>query len=464
MEIEKIKCSFEDHRNIDAIIYCKKCEIYLCNKCEAHHTKLFKKHQTLILGKETEIYFTGYCKEENHYDKLEYFCKNHNQLCCSACIVKIKGKGKGQHTDCNICFIEDIKDEMKNKLKDNIKLLEELSNTLNESINKIKNIFNKISKDKEELKVKIQKIFTKIRNEINNREDELLLEVDKQFENVFFNEDVIKNSEKLPNKIKSSLEKCRNLDKEDYNENEISILINECLNIENNIKDIKNVNENIKKCNNTNNLEIIFSPEEDGINKFLEDIKVFGKLNNYDKNINELMKNSLIIKNDNKMKDSIIKWIEEKINKKINKFELIFRMSENGTKSEDFHKYCDNKGPTLILIKTTKNKIFGGFTPLNWNDTGNQLYDKSNQTFIFSLNLMKIYNMINKGGRAIYCDNSGPYFGNCDFCLKENMKIGVTYANEKCNFLSNENLELTGGKGNNEKFETEELEVYKVIY
>ena len=91
MEIEKSKCSFEDHRNIDAIIYCKKCEIYLCNKCEAYHTKLCKNHQTIILGKDTEIYFTGYCKEENHYDKLEYFSKNHNQLCCSECIVKIKG-------------------------------------------------------------------------------------------------------------------------------------------------------------------------------------------------------------------------------------------------------------------------------------------------------------------------------------------------------------------------------------
>ena len=236
------------------------------------------------------------------------------------------------------------------------------------------------------------------------------------------------------------------------------------MNIENNIKDIKNVNENIKKCNNTNNLEIIFSPEEDGINKFLEDIKVFGKLNNYDKNINELMKNSLIIKNDNKMKDSIIKWIEEKINKKINKFELIFRMSENGTKSEDFHKYCDNKGPTLTLVKTTKNKIFGGFTPLNWNNNGNQLYDKSNQTFIFSLNLMKIYNMISNEREAIYCDNSGPNFGLSDFDLQENMKTGKTYANEYCNFLSNENLELTGGKGDHESFETEELEVYKVIY
>ena len=44
------------------------------------------------------------------------------------------------------------------------------------------------------------------------------------------------------------------------------------------------------------------------------------------------------------------------------------------------------------------------------------------------------------------------------------MKLGETYANSSCNFLSNENLELTGGKGGYEKFETDELEVYKVIY
>ena len=44
------------------------------------------------------------------------------------------------------------------------------------------------------------------------------------------------------------------------------------------------------------------------------------------------------------------------------------------------------------------------------------------------------------------------------------MKKGETYANSACNFLSNENLELTGGKGNNETFEVEEFEVYKVIY
>ena len=62
------------------------------------------------LDKGIEKIFTGFCKEKNHLDKLEYFCKTHNKLCCSGCIDKIKREGKGQHTDCDICLIEDIKD------------------------------------------------------------------------------------------------------------------------------------------------------------------------------------------------------------------------------------------------------------------------------------------------------------------------------------------------------------------
>ena len=38
------------------------------------------------------------------------------------------------------------------------------------------------------MKINIQKIFTKIRNEINNKEDELLLEVDKQFNEIYFDD------------------------------------------------------------------------------------------------------------------------------------------------------------------------------------------------------------------------------------------------------------------------------------
>ena len=164
-------------------------------------------------------------------------------------------------------------------------------------------------------------------------------------------------------------------------------------------------------------------------------------------------------------KNQLNNWIIEKTNKNNIKFELIFKRTKDGYKCIDFYNKCENKGPTLILIKTTKNKIFGGFTPLNWKKGGREIYDRSNQTFIFSLNLMKKYDIINKEKLAIYClSNYGPNFGACDLALKENMKKGESYANDSCNFLSNKNLELTGGKGESEQFATEELEVYRVIY
>ena len=197
------------------------------------------------------------------------------------------------------------------------------------------------------------------------------------------------------------------------------------------------------------------------MNEFIKSIKWFWII----KIINNNYYLSSILRYDRNIIKLIKKWILETVNKNEIKFELLFKMSENGTNSIDFHKYCDNKGPSLTLVKTTKNKIFGGFTPLSWNTEGKHIEDINNQTFIFSLNLKKKFNMIKKNEVGIYCSKDyGPRFGAGDFGLRENMKNGETYANECCNFLSNNNLELTGGKGDNENFNTEELEVYKVIY
>ena len=32
----------------------------------------------------------------------------------------------------------------------------------------------------------------------------------------------------------------------------------------------------------------------------------------------------------------------------------------------DFHDSWDDKGPTLILVKTSNNKIFGAYSPVSW--------------------------------------------------------------------------------------------------
>ena len=158
--------------------------------------------------------------------------KTHNSLCCAACISKIESKGNGTHKDCDICNIEEIKHEKKNKLKGNIQYLEKISKILEQSINELKMIFEKINNNNENLKMEIQKIFTEIRNALNEREDQLLLDVDNKFKNTFFTEDIIKKSEKMPNIIKISLEKGKLIEnKWDEKNYKLNILIKEFINI-----------------------------------------------------------------------------------------------------------------------------------------------------------------------------------------------------------------------------------------
>ena len=200
------KCSLEEHKDINAIKYCPECNIYICNKCDNYHSFLFKTHHPYDMNKDEEI-FTGFCTEKNHKDKLNYYCKNHNQLCCAACIAKLNKLGDGQHKDCDVCYLDDIKEEKKNKLKENIKCLENLQNKFNESIESLKNIFQNVEKDKEKLKLEVQNIFTKIRSTLNDKEDELLSEINNLYNNKYFSEDIIKKGEKLPKQIQLALEK-----------------------------------------------------------------------------------------------------------------------------------------------------------------------------------------------------------------------------------------------------------------
>ena len=83
----QFRCFSEEHKEVNAICFCPECKIYLCNKCSTIHSSLFKKHLSYNINKDEEI-FTGFCEEKNHPNKLEYYCKNHNKLCCAACSVK----------------------------------------------------------------------------------------------------------------------------------------------------------------------------------------------------------------------------------------------------------------------------------------------------------------------------------------------------------------------------------------
>ena len=145
-------------------------------------------------------------------------------------------------------------------------------------MNELKETCEKIEKDQDEFKLKIQNIFTKIRTTLNEREDKLIEEIDNLYKAKYFDEDIIKNLEKLPKQIKLSLEKGKLLDKE-RDDNNLYAYINDCINIENNIKKINVINENSNKFKNNKNIMIEFYPKEGTFNTFLETINSFGKIN-----------------------------------------------------------------------------------------------------------------------------------------------------------------------------------------
>jgi hypothetical protein len=63
---------------------------------------------------------------------------------------------------------------------------------------------------------------------------------------------------------------------------------------------------------------------------------------------------------------------------------LIYKASRDGYTAAKFHSLCDNKGPTLNLIKSEHNKIFGGYTSINWGYNTSS-YKPDDKAFIFSL-------------------------------------------------------------------------------
>ena len=58
-------------------------------------------------------------------------------------------------------------------------------------------------------------------------------------------------------------------------------------------------------------------------------------------------------------------WLKIKLQNGHPNFVLIYRASRDGWNSSNFHSLCDNKGPTVTVVKSG-NYIFGGYTEQSW--------------------------------------------------------------------------------------------------
>ena len=153
-------------------------------------------------------------------------------------------------------------------------------------------------------------------------------------------------------------------------------------------------------------------------------------------------------------------------------FNLTYRASEDGDKAADFHKKCDKIGPNVVLIKTRKGNIFGGFTFKNWEHLERDVdprrpnlgsASRDSNAFGFSVNKQKIYNNEKPNEFAIWCNRLfGPTFKNnlfqiFDSCMKKGGYCSIR-ANSHFGGQAHD-YETSGGEA---RFKVDELEVFEV--
>ncbi|RHZ85962.1 hypothetical protein Glove_58g82 [Diversispora epigaea] len=156
------------------------------------------------------------------------------------------------------------------------------------------------------------------------------------------------------------------------------------------------------------------------------------------------------------------------------KFKLIYRASRDGFEINNFHNNCDNKGPTVIVIKVRDSgEIIGGYNPSEWRrvkieDERSSLLSHSNDfdyqyqisnSFIFSLTnrSIPILSRISSKKEAItWSRNNGPCFGLQDLRITSERCFNRVFGESRIHSYEKKII-------CRETFDIEEYEVFQII-
>ena len=237
-----------------------------------------------------------------------------------------------------------------------------------------------------------------------------------------------------------------------YQKSLIIIQKNQMNNIRNNVILLENQMKSLENQIVSYNLEI--SSLINANKKLKENINTLFIL---DQRENGLSLDSTIINNYKEYSLSLKNWISSSqyISSK-----LLFRLSKDG--KDQYHKKCDNIYPTLTLVETEEGYSFGGFTPCNLKNIGNECFEKDNgSSFLFFLN------SYNKNNYYDYYDNRNYSKSYSNSTILESGYI-YFYSNfDKCKFngkYSSINNQNVNGINLNYDFNISEIEVFEIIF
>ena len=394
--------------------------------------------KVILLDKEENIEFSLIQKAYTKDNLFEILCKKVSSISSEYGQRLMKLEGENKYLMMNIFRIINTMNPMNmnyqlNQRENNINKINNSFNNhinINKKISLVKNIpndENKYNGNKENINNYMYEDNNNESNDISNTDE------------IYPYEKEICDNRKLIKKKRRR--KSSNTNSSPQN-NSLPLNINKGIDNSNNINDLSN-NDNyyflrdiktkkIIKCKGL--FEIIHSTEE----LFLIINKILYKLYKYKKISN-------ISNYENKLQFTIVN---------------LFDSSLHGDSAYEFHNRCDFQYNTISLIETTAGHRFGGYTSECFESPNDYFDKKDNLSFVFSLDKMKIYDVI-KGKYAISCDkNYGPYFRDDHICIVDEF---LTKESGTCikgkGFNTTKNYELNSGK---KYFTIKRLQVFQI--
>ena len=175
-----------------------------------------------------------------------------------------------------------------------------------------------------------------------------------------------------------------------------------------NIKVDKIENENREWKNKVNELEKIVKKIQSENENLIKKIETEKKKNDENKEkdeINPFYESVIVKKEESKM---ICDWINPNKN---SKFKLLYRATRDGDDPSIFHRYCDNKGPTIFFAEYNGYR-YGGYTSISWESPNSVEYKRDDKAFVFSINNKRKF--VSNHDNIIQEKAHGPAFGSRD--------------------------------------------------
>ncbi len=69
-----------------------------------------------------------------------------------------------------------------------------------------------------------------------------------------------------------------------------------------------------------------------------------------------------------KLRPDDIQFINNCFDNKPFATDILYRGSDHGFTASAIHNKCDNRGPTLAIVKSDNEQVFGGFTNVCWDE------------------------------------------------------------------------------------------------